>query len=399
MRPRGRKPVVLATVPYYLPGFKGGGKLVTVRNLVAALSSQFEFKVLTGDRDLGDAHSYAGIARNQWTASGDCEIYYAGSLPVSLPSIHQQLRRTDHEILHLNTIFSRRFGILPLLLRRFGLIARKPTIVAPRGELAPGALAIKSARKMSFLAAARKLRMFDGVTWHASGPEEARDISRIFGAGAQIMIAPDVLSPEYRSWRSSRYRKSRGQLEMVFLSRIAPIKNLHLVIEALRGIAGEITLRIAGPVDDANYWARCLKLMATLGPNIQIDYSGPIAASEVGDFFGRHGLCFLPSANESFGFVILEALLAGCPVLISDQTRWRDLQRKGIGWDVPLTRPDLMRAAIEHCIAMDADAHRAMSTRAREFALDYVARDDSARQNAALFHSVLGEAREILAVA
>ena len=39
------KPVVLTTVPYYLPGFKGGGKLVTVRNLIAALRDQFHFKV------------------------------------------------------------------------------------------------------------------------------------------------------------------------------------------------------------------------------------------------------------------------------------------------------------------------------------------------------------------
>jgi glycosyltransferase involved in cell wall biosynthesis len=399
MRSGDRKPVVLTTVPYYLPGFKGGGKLVTLRNLVAALSGQFEFKVLTGDRDLGDAHSYPGIAPNQWTAGGDCEICYAGSLPASLQSIHRQLRRTDYDILHLNTIFSRRFGIVPLLLRRFGLIARTPTIIAPRGELAPSALAIKSGRKMSFLAAARRLRLFDGVIWHASGPEEARDISRIFSAGVPTMIAPDVLNPEFGSWPSSRYRKRAGQLDMVFLSRIAPIKNLHLAIEALRGIAGEITLRIAGPIDDARYWTRCLKLIATLGPNIQIDYLGPIATSEVGNFFGRHGLCLLPSANESFGFVILEALLVGCPVLISDQTRWRDLPRKGIGWDVPLSRPDLMRSALEHCVAMDADSHRTMSMRAREFALDYIARDDSARQNAALFQSVLGEPRETLAVA
>ena len=235
--------------------------------------------------------------------------------------------------------------------------------------------------------------------WQASGDEEARDIRNVFGAGARIAIAPDLLSAEYRSWRSSQYRKRPGQLDIVFLSRITPKKNLHLAIEALRGLDGDITFRIVGPVDDSQYWARCQKLIATLGPNIRIDYSGPIAISEVGNCFGRHGLFFLPTANENFGFVILEALLAGCPVLISDQTPWRDLPRKGIGWDLPLARPDLMRATLRHCIAMDAQSHRSISKRAREFALDYVARDDSANRNAAMFHSVLGEHRATLATA
>jgi glycosyltransferase involved in cell wall biosynthesis len=115
----------------------------------------------------------------------------------------------------------------------------------------------------------------------------------------------------------------------------------------------------------------------------------------VGNCFGRHGLFFLPTANENFGFVILEALLAGCPVLISDQTPWRNLAEKGIGWDLPLSRPDLIRAALQRCIAMDAQSHRSMSIRAREFALDYVARDNSAAQNAAMFNRVLGEHRKI----
>ncbi len=393
IRSRGRKPVVLTTVPFYVPGFKGGGKLVTVRNLVATLSSQFQFKVLTADHDMGDTQSYEGIPPNQWVANRNCEIFYADSRPGSLQSIREQLRQTDYDLLYLNTVFSRPFGIVPLLLRRLGLIVRRPIVIAPRGELAPGALAVKSRRKKTFLAAARGLGLFNGAMWQASGDEEAGDIRNIFGAGTRIAIAPDLLSAEYQSWRSSQYRKRPGHLDIVFLSRITPVKNLHLAIETLRGLDGSITFRIVGPIDDSQYWARCRKLIATLGSKIRIDYSGPIATSEVGNCLGRHGLFFLPTATENFGFVILEALLAGCPVLISDRTRWRDLPKKGIGWDVPLSRPDLMRATLRHCIAMDAQSHRSISNRAREFALDYLAHDDSAARNAAMFHSVLGEHR------
>jgi glycosyltransferase involved in cell wall biosynthesis len=399
MHSRERKPVVLSTVPYYLPGFKGGGKLVTVRNLVAALSSQFHFKVMTADRDLGDAKCYEAVAINRWVTGSDCEIFYARESLTSLPAMCAELQRTHHDILHLNTIFSRRFGMIPLILRRFGLISRKPTVIAPRGELAPAALAVKAGRKQSFLAMARKFGLFDEVMWQASGEEEARDIDNVIGRGAHILIAPDVLSEDYRSWQPSRYRKRAAQLDILFLSRITPVKNLHLAIEALGQLTGEITFRVAGPIDDSSYWARCRMLIATLGANIRTEYAGPVATSDLPNWFGRHGLFFLPTASESFGFVILEAMLAGCPVLISDQTRWRDLQQNGVGWDLPLSRPDLMRERLQQCIAMDAAAHRCMSDRARELALDYIARDDSAARNAALFHSVLTAHRESLAAA
>src|SRR5579871_6728545 len=106
-----RKPVVLTTVPYYLPGFKGGGKQVTVQNLVAALRDQFQFKVVTADHDLGEARPYAGIAPNRWISTEGCEVFYAASNRGSLQSIRELLQRTDYDILHLNTVFSRKFGI------------------------------------------------------------------------------------------------------------------------------------------------------------------------------------------------------------------------------------------------------------------------------------------------
>ena len=387
--PHRSRPVVLTTVPYYLPGFKGGGKLLTVRNLVAGLRDQFDFKVLTADRDLGDTRPYSDIALDRWNRYADCEIYHASARRASTASICRSLKNADYDIIHLNSLWSRRFGLVPLMLRKAGLIPRKPMIIAPRGELGPGAVAIKSARKRALLAIARCLGWFADVTWQASCPQEAGDIQRLARAGGRIVIAPDLLSGAYRSWKVSQYRKQRGRLEIVFLSRICPKKNLHSAIEALRGLSGDIRFRIAGPIDDAAYWARCLKLIRTLNSNIRTDYLGPLSTVGVADCLAHHGLLFLPSANENFGFVILEALLAGCPVLLSDQTPWRDLERRGIGWDLALSKPTLIRAALRECIAMDTDVHKLMSERARQYATEFIASDDSAVRNAAMFHAAL----------
>ena len=381
---------MLATVPYYLPGYKGGGKLIAMRNLVTALGDRFDFKVMTLNRDLGEVEPYRGVASSRWLGGDRCEVFYVQNGRDGLRAMREQLSQTRHDILYLNTVFSRPFGMVPLLLRRLKAIAPRPVVVAPRGEFASGALAIKSTRKRGFLTLARRFGLFDGIVWQASGEHEAHDIRDILGHDAQIVVAPDPLSAEYRTWQSSRYRKERGRLDILFLARITPLKNLHLAIEALRGLKGNIIFRIVGPIDDSQYWARCRKALARLGAHIQTDYLGPIATSEVSSCLGRHGLLFAPSASENFGFVIFEALLAGCPVLISDRTPWRNLEEKGVGWDVPLARADLMRTTLQQCIAMDPQSHRALSNRAREFALGYIARDDSAARNAAMFRAVLG---------
>ncbi len=81
---------------------------------------------------------------------------------------------------------------------------------------------------------------------------------------------------------------------------------------------------------------------------------------------GYH-LLVLPTRGENFGHVILEALLAGCPVLVSDQTPWRGLASRRAGWDLPLAAPDRFRAAVDEVVAMDGPTFADWSSRAVAF--------------------------------
>ena len=62
------KPVVLVLLALYLPGLKMGGPLQSVANLVRRLDADFEFRILTSDRDLGDDRSYDGIETDRMGA-------------------------------------------------------------------------------------------------------------------------------------------------------------------------------------------------------------------------------------------------------------------------------------------------------------------------------------------
>ena len=104
----------------------------------------------------------------------------------------------------------------------------------------------------------------------------------------------------------------------------------------------------------------------------------------------EHDLFFLPTLGENFGHVILEAFCAGCPVLISDQTPWRDLQGKGIGWDLPLDRPDLFQDVLQNCVDMNSLEYVKWSDRAREYGFQVTTGDKVVEQNRQLFQYAVG---------
>ncbi|MGC4099092.1 MAG: hypothetical protein QM706_18430 [Nitrospira sp.] len=87
--------------------------------------------------------------------------------------------------------------------------------------------------------------------------------------------------------------------------------------------------------------------------------------------------------------MIVEALLAGCPVLISDQTPWRDLQTKGVGWDLSLADPQRFREVLQSCIDMDQAAFSALSKQAWEYGMKVLREDPAAEQSRLLFKRVL----------
>ena len=57
---------IIAFTGYYVPGYKGGGAIRTIANLVHQLGDEFCFRVVTMDRDLEDVEPYFGIVANSW---------------------------------------------------------------------------------------------------------------------------------------------------------------------------------------------------------------------------------------------------------------------------------------------------------------------------------------------
>jgi glycosyltransferase involved in cell wall biosynthesis len=382
------KPTILTFVDHYLPGFKAGGPLRSISNLVEQLGDEFHFQIITRDRDSGDAGAYASVPRDRWEPVGKAEVFYASPKMMTLWGLRRVLFRTPHQVLYLNSLFSPRATLIALTLRRLGLVPCPPLIVAPKGELSPGALAIKRRKKGVYLRLAKLLGLYEGALWQASSPYEVKDIERHFpDAQGRIHVAPDL--PGTAALSTASRRKQAGVLRVVFVSRITPKKNLEGALEVLRRLSGEVEFTIVGPVSSNGYWKKCLALIRDLPENIRVEYRGPVDHSLISGVYAAHDLFFLPTRGENYGHVVPEAMLAGCPVLISDQTPWRGLEEEHAGWDVPLVEVDRFLAVLERVREMDDHEHGLWVEGARRFGRQLLANDQSVEQNRRLLiHAV-----------
>ena len=137
--------------------------------------------------------------------------------------------------MYLNSFFSPWFSIAPLVLRRLRSIPTKPVIIAPRGEFSRGALGMRPLKKRVWLFVARRGGLCNDALWQATSDAEARNIHRAMGNHARVRFAPEltgVLAPGMRIG-SETAEKAPGYARIVFLSRISPMKNLEMAVNAV----------------------------------------------------------------------------------------------------------------------------------------------------------------------
>ena len=69
-----------------------------------------------------------------------------------------------------------------------------------------------------------------------------------------------------------------------------------------------------------------------------INYMGPLNPEDVSFTFSKYHVYLFPSGGENYGYTIVESLLQGIPILLSDKTPWNKLSQKGWGWNISLTK-------------------------------------------------------------
>ncbi len=386
-----KKPKILVFCDYFLPGYKSGGGMRTIVNMIDRLHNKYDFWVVTRDHDgILDLEQYKTVEINRWNRVRNAQVFYLSKDSVTMSKIREVVLMVKPDLYYANSFFAT-LSIFLVRLRKLRRIPYKKIVIAPCGELSEGSLHLKFFKKWAFLKWSKLLDLYRDINWKASSELEKTEIHEIKGIGGEVFIAPDlpprVLNEGFCF--EKKPEKKEGSAKMIFLSRFTRKKNFKWFLDQLYFVKGELLIDIYGPLEDHDYWKECAAVIEKLPGNIIIESKGPIPYEDTAKKLLDYHFFVLPTLSENFGHVFLEALAAGCPLLISDRTPWLNLQSKGIGWDLPLEKGDAWIEAINACLAMESSDFKKISKNARNYATKWLANESVEKQTIELLNKSL----------
>ena len=334
---------ILIFADSFLPGFKGGGPITSVSNLVNLLNKDFNILICTRNHDFGESKPYKDIVYDKITRYQKYNVIYLSKMDKK--NIVKVIEEFNPDMIYLNSFFSAITQIV-MFLNKFTF--KKKLIVAPRGELQQNALNIKKTKKSIYLAIYKLLGFYKNIYFHSTDPIETDSIKNMFGVDTITQLQNPV-----KLHRFEPLVKKENELKLIFVSRISRKKNLHYALNLLKNIKYDIVFDIYGPKEDMEYWSECQDIIDKLPKNIIVSYKGSLVQSEIVEKMRKYHAFFFPTLSENFGHVIVEAMQAGLVPIISDQTPWLNLEYKNIGWDIDLADKKLFIKAIEKLYKMN----------------------------------------------
>ncbi len=374
---------VLICIDWYEPGFKAGGPIRSVANLVNALKEDYEFYILTSAYDLGESEPYSNVLTNEWFDQEGVFVKYLDRTILNPGTVRRNILEINPDMLYLNSLYSKNFTLIPLMTaRRKGI----PVVLAPRGMLGEASLQIKSKKKSVFILVSKLMGFYKKVIWHASSEIEAEDIRSKFSAKAKIRIAQNIPLGQKLKLDKILDKKKTGTVRFLFVSRIAPIKNLHLAILALKQVVTkqEVSFHIYGNIEDQEYFDSFKDEIRNYD-NVSIEYKGLFSPADLTEVFSNADFLVLPTKHENYGHAIVEAWANACPVIISRNTPWKNLFVQNLGWDVDLKNFDNLVNAMQEAVDLDFTSYIAQCTASYNYFKDVISDEEVIKANRNLF--------------
>ncbi|MCD6017745.1 MAG: glycosyl transferase group 1 [Bacteroidetes bacterium] len=344
------KKTILILCDWFLPGYLAGGPIQSIATLTRHLGNDIDFKIITTDRDFKSGKAYDDVKVNEWTMFAGRQVFYVSPENMNQGFILKLIGDTSHDTLYLNSLFSKLFTVYPLKWKQQGRL-KSNIILAPRGMLRDGALAVKPFKKQVYLLYTKLTGLFKNVHWQSTSSQETAEIKKRIGDHVQISEVSNLPAApaEIKS-----IEKQPGILKLCFIARIVDIKNLNFAIDVLKEVKDcQVLFDMYGPKEDEPYWEQCEQNAKALQENIVFTYKSVLKPEDIGSTISQYHALFLPTRTENFGHIIVESLQNARPVIISDQTPWRNLQKQNAGFDISLHEKNKFVKAITQLAMMD----------------------------------------------
>ena len=272
-----------------------------------------------------------------------------------------------------------------------------PQVFMPHGELEPFALEISPRKKAiaSRLFASRNLHEASCV-WALS--EQEQTSIRNSGYAGRVAVIPNGVNTalscseaEISHFRA-KHNLARTSRVMLFLSRIAPKKNLPMLLKAFAAAAklrSDWKLLIAGG-DEKGHIHEVRQLIRDLRIDDSVTLIGEVYGQEKACAFSTASVFVLPSYSEGLPIAVLEAMEYGKPVLITDGWTLPVKTTAKYGWRVPVGQESIEQALREAMSTPD-DKLAEMGQAARSIVREHFTWDSVAKQACSLYASLLDD--------
>ncbi len=386
---------ILHVTPTYLPAVRYGGPIYSVHGLCRALvRGGHDVHVFTTSVDgpfnspvpLMSPQTLDGVKIQYFSSSFLRRIYYS-------PSMKKAIRETmrNFDIIHNHSVFQWPTWESARCAARLSI----PYVVSPKGMLVLDLIRRKSVLKKSvWIRFIEKNNLERASVVHLTSQIERSELLKFGFRLARLVVVPNgVDSPEEGveplSGLSAPVQEAMasGLPYVLFLGRLNWKKGLEKLVEAVKFFPDGVRLVIAGN-DEDRYRSKIENIIRREGLSDRVVFTGPVYKNDKFTLL-KNARCFaLPSYSENFGNAAVEAMLCGCPVILTPEVGISNLVRESAGGILTDgSAEDLGRAV--RAIFADENASRQMGERARAAAKEAYSWDVVSDQMARLYREII----------
>lgn len=306
----------------------------------------------------------SGISSDPYILSG-VNYYWVKFSIVNFFSLWKKnlkiLKEVNPDLVHINGIWRPECWLFQIAAQNMGI----PVVLSTHGMLEPYILSKNWLKKKVALLIYQHQALMNIDFFHVTAKSELHQIrklgykqpAKIIGNGVDIS---EIVQKE--DWNS------KGQIRVLFLSRIHPKKGVEYLIDALSKLqAHSLRVIIAGE-GELDYIESLKRRSRERGVSNSIDFIGSVHGKKKWELYASSDLFILPTYSENFGIVIIEALATGIPVITTKGAPWKDLEVYKCGYWIDLTVENLV-TALETAVTNSSKLNKEMGLRGRNLVL------------------------------
>jgi glycosyltransferase involved in cell wall biosynthesis len=287
----------------------------------------------------------------------------------------------EYDVAHIHALFSPVSSAAATVCRQKKL----PYILRPLGTLDPADLQKKKQLKKLYVEIIERRNLAGAAAIHFTSEQEAK-ISARFGVNTHDLVIPLGVIPLQKPVENTlltQLEMPQGVPLILFMSRIEPKKGLDILIPALEKLlasGNNFHFVLAGTnPQDPDYEQQIKDKITNSSLRSHTTITGFVTGELKASLLQAADLFVLPSYYENFGIAVAEAMVAGVPVVISDQVHiWQQVHDSESGW-VGTTEVESLVELLQQALQNPQERQR-RGINAQNYALENFSWDAIAQQ-------------------